>query len=119
MAAAQRHHKPVPLASERVALEALVQRIHENDEQQRGERVTLAQAATDRERPRESKRCADARRESCQAVLNQRDKGSRHAQSVHRAHQDSCLHGVVGLFDVVEECVQLVLASLAPVPCVE
>src|SRR5680860_1416047 len=115
----QLDHKPMLLASEWVALQPLVQRIHEDNEEQRSEWVPLAHAAEDCEVASEPKSRSNARGQSCEAVCDQGNKSSRHAMTVHRAHKHRGLHGVIRLFDVVEECVELMFAFAAPVPSIE
>ena len=91
-----------------------MQRIHEDDEEQRSERAALTQAALHVEVTRHAVCSAHARRQPSEAVRHEVDERVGHAQTVHGAHQHVSLHGVVGLRDVVEERVQLTLARSAP-----
>ena len=102
-------HQPMSFLGEWIALQPLVQRIHEDDEEQRSEWVALSQAALHIERLRHAECCANARGEACEAVRDEFDKGMWHAQAMHGADQHLGLHRVVCLLDVVEERVQLSL----------
>lgn len=64
----------VGLACERVALQPVVQSVHEHDEKQRGKRVTLTQTALHLEWFRDAIGSAHARREAAEAVRDELDK---------------------------------------------
>ena len=112
----QRSGRPCCCASERIALEPVVQRIHEDDEQQRCEWVALAQAALDVEGMRQAIGRAHAGREAGEAVSDEVDEGRWHAQAMQGARQHVCLHRVIGLLDVVEERVELIACPLGSTP---
>ena len=92
VAVRQRHAQAVLQASERIALQPVVQRVHEDDEEQRCERVALSQTALDVERVRQAIGRAHAGREAGEAVDHEVDEVQRHAQAMQSAPEHAHLH---------------------------
>ena len=107
------------LASEWIFLEAVVQTVHEDDEEDRSERVPLSNTSFEREWTAETVERTDAGRETRQAVFDQCRESWREVQAMKRACKDIRLDAIVRLFDVVEQGVHFLLLFATPAPRIQ
>ena len=104
---------------EGVALQPVVQRVHEQHEEQRSEGVALPETPLHSEGSRQAIGRSHARRQTCETVSDEHNERFRELQASQRALQHLGLHAVVGLHDVVEQRVQLTPAGAAVLPRVQ
>lgn len=92
----------VPAPCEGVDLQSIVESVHEDDEEEGGQRISLPHAPPHREGAALSIRCANARGQPAKAVSYELDKRRREVNAIECSNQHVPLNRVVCLLNIVE-----------------